>query len=73
MKRLLPRKLERFQNLISSVDNSTLTDYLREEQSLIDIIEDDYLEFISFLKEYQKHHEFTESEKPPFVYLSSDT
>jgi len=62
MKRILPRKLKRFQNLISSVENNSVTDFLIEGHALIDIIEDDFLEFIAFLKEYQALYEFSDSE-----------
>ncbi len=63
MKRILPMRLERFQNLISIVENNSITDFLVGKYSLLDTIEDDFIEFISFLKEYQEQYEFTENEK----------
>lgn len=63
LKRFLPLKLERFQNLISSVENNSLTDFLNSRHSILELLEDDYLEFINFLKEYQEQYEFSDSEK----------
>jgi len=63
MKILLSIKLERFKNLVSSVENNSITDFLIERHSVIDVIEDEYIDFISFLKEYQEHYEFSKSEK----------
>lgn len=62
MKRILPLKLERFLNLISSVENNSLTDFLNSRHSVIDLLEDDYLKFIHFLKEYQEQFEFSDAE-----------
>ncbi len=63
MKRILPTKLERFQNLISALENNSITDFLIDRHSVLDVIEDDYGEFISFLIEYQEQYEFSEIEK----------